>query len=220
MKVLLVEDEPRLNEALAYLLKQKGYAVDTALDGETGIELALTGLYDVIVLDRMLPKLDGLSIVKELRQLAIFTPVLFLTAKDAPHDRVEGLDAGADDYLIKPFSNEELLARLRALLRRKEKDFVGPTLSIAGVTFDPLRNELAYQSQQIRLTSKEALVFELLARNAGQVVTKERILEKVWGFNADSTLASVDLYIHYLRRKLPLPLIKTVRSVGYVIQEE
>ncbi len=139
MKLLLVDDEVKLLEALSYILKKNGYTVDIATDGETGIELATTGVYDIIILDRMLPLRDGLSILKEFRSCGFDTPVIFLTARDDPKDRVQGLDSGADDYLIKPFSTEELLARLRALGRRKNKDLIENVISAAGMTLDPLR---------------------------------------------------------------------------------
>jgi DNA-binding response OmpR family regulator len=220
MKLLLVEDEDRLAEALSHLLKKNGYVVDTTADGETGTELAATGVYDVIVLDRMLPGRDGLSLLKEIRGLRVDTPVLFLTAKDAPTDRVEGLNAGADDYLVKPFFTDELLARLRALTRRKGKDLVNDTVDVAGLIFSPLRCEVIKGDQVIQLTAKEALLFDLLIRNYGCVITKERIMEKIWGYNSEAELANVDLYIHYLRKKLQVSSIKTVRGVGYYLQED
>lgn len=220
MKLLIVEDEDKLVEALSYVLKKNGYAVDAALDGETGIEMASTGVYDIIVLDRMIPNLDGLSLLKEIRSLGLDTPVLFLTAKDAPKDRVEGLDAGADDYLVKPFFTGELLARLRALTRRKNKDFIGNTIEAAGLVFDPLRCEVTKDHEIIHLTLKESLLLELLIRNYGRVITKESIMEKVWGYNSDIEIANVDLYIHYLRKKLNVSSIKTVRGVGYYLQED
>lgn len=148
------------------------------------------------------------------------TPVLFLTAKDTPNDRVEGLDSGADDYLIKPFSTEELLARIRALSRRKNKELVGDTISAAGWTLNPLRSEVIIHNQSIKLTIKESLLLELLMRNCGLVVSKERILEKVWGYHANIELANVDLYIHYLRKKLNTSLIQTVRGIGYYLKED
>ncbi|MEN6413958.1 MAG: response regulator transcription factor [Veillonellales bacterium] len=220
MKLLLVEDERKLVEALAYLLKKNGYAIDTALDGETGIEMAATGTYDLLILDYMLPQKSGIDLLKEFRSLKFDTPVIFLTAKDAPKDRVAGLDAGADDYLVKPFFTEELLARIRALTRRKNKNLVNNTLSAAGLTLDPLRSEVRKGDTVIHLTLKESLLLELLMRNMGQVMTKEYILEHVWGYNSESAMANVDLYIYYLRKKLNISSIKTVRGVGYFFQEE
>lgn len=220
MQLLLVEDEQRLCEALSYILKKKGYAVDTASDGETGLDMAATGIYDMLILDRMLPRRTGISLLTEFRLLGFDTPVLFLTAKDAPKDRVEGLDAGADDYLIKPFSTEELLARIRALTRRKHKELTEDILSAAGWVLNPLRSEVTVNNEIIKLTIKESLLLELLMRNYGLVVSKERILEKVWGYYAEIELANVDLYIHYLRKKLNTSLIKTVRGIGYYLRED
>lgn len=219
MQLLLVEDEMRLSEALAHILKKKGYAVDTAADGETGLDMAATGIYDLLILDRMLPCRTGISLLTEFRRLGFDTPVLFLTAKDAPKDRVEGLDAGADDYLIKPFSTEELLARIRALSRRKSKELAEDVITVAGWSLNPLRSEVVINNQTIKLTIKESLLLELLMRNYGLVVSKDRILEKVWGYYAEIELANVDLYIHYLRKKLNTPLIKTVRGIGYYLKE-
>ncbi|MBP2645625.1 MAG: mprA 2 [Firmicutes bacterium] len=220
MKLLLVEDENKLVDALSYVLKKNGYVVDIAVDGELGIEMAATGVYDIILLDRMMPNRDGLSILKEIRAMGIEVPVMFLTAKDSPRDRVEGLDAGADDYLVKPFFTDELLARLRALSRRKNKELTRNTISAAGFSFDPMRCEVLKDEEVIHLTLKESLLFELLIRNCGQVITKERIMEKVWGYNSDTEIANVDLYIHYLRKKLNTSNIKTVRGVGYYLEED
>lgn len=218
MKLLLVEDEEKVVEALTHILKKNGYVVDAATDGERGMEMAAAGIYDIIVLDRMLPHLDGVTIIKELRSMGLHTPVLLLTAKDSPKDRVEGLDAGADDYLVKPFFTEELLARLRALTRRQTTQFVNNTLYAAGMAFDPLKGEVTLEDQTINLTVKESMLLELLMRNAGQVLTKERILEKVWGYDSETDIANVDLYIFYLRKKLNVSNIKTVRGIGYFLQ--
>jgi DNA-binding response OmpR family regulator len=220
LKLLLIEDEIKLIDALSHLLKETGYIVDTAADGETGADMAATGVYDVIVLDRMLPRLDGLSLLKEIRSLGLNTPVLFLTAKDAPQDRVEGLNAGADDYLVKPFFADELLARLRALTRRKGKELVGDEIKAAGLIFEPLRGEVIKGTESFQLTVKEASLLELLMLNSGQVVTKDRIMEKIWGYNSKSDIASVDVYIHHLRKKLNISNIITVRGVGYCLQED
>ncbi|MDF2568888.1 MAG: mprA 3 [Sporomusa sp.] len=220
MRLLLVEDEYRLSEALSHILRKHGYVVDTAFNGETGLDMASTGVYDIVVLDRMLPIRDGISVLKELRGLGLDTPVIFLTAKDSTKDRVEGLDSGADDYLVKPFSSEELLARLRALSRRQGKQLTSGTLEAAGWILDPLRCEVTKDNINIKLTAKEALLLELLMRNYGLVVSKERIWEKVWGFQTNIEIANVDLYIHYLRRKLNTSYIKTVRGIGYYLKED
>lgn len=188
MKLLLVEDEKRLLEALAHLLKKNGYAVDTAMDGESGLELAAAGSYDVIVLDRMLPVLDGVSLLKAFRNQGFDTPVLFLTAKDTPHDRVEGLDAGADDYLVKPFNTGEFLARLRALARRQKKPLLETPISAAGLTLDPFRGEVTKDGAVIQLSVKESLLLELLMRNHRHVLTKERISKRSGAITPKSNL--------------------------------
>lgn len=219
MKLLLVDDEVRLVEALSHTLKKSGYVVDTATDGNTGLEMASSGIYDIIVLDRMLPGRDGMSILKDLRAQLINTPVIFLTARDSSEDRVDGLDAGADDYLVKPFSTDELLARLRALSRRQSKELTDNTVTVGNLSLNPMRCEVTVDNQVIRLTVKESLLLELLMRNAGQVITKERILYKVWSYSSDIELSNVDLYIHYIRKKLPDHRIRTIRGVGYCLQE-
>lgn len=218
MRLLIVDDEKRLAESLAYILKKSGYAVDICLDGETGYEMAETGVYDTIILDRMLPKLDGLSMLKKIRSQGVETPVILLTARDSAEERVEGLDSGADDYLVKPFSTEELLARLRALIRRKDRHLSGNSIEAAGLILDPVRGEVTSGKSVIKLTPKEVLLLELLMLNQGQVVNKERILEKIWGYNSEIDIANVDLYIHYLRKKLNTNQIKTVRGFGYCIE--
>lgn len=220
MKLLLVEDEAKLSEALSFLISRAGYTVDTALDGLTGLNLIRNNTYDVIVLDRMLPFLDGLSILKEMRKEKNDTPVLFLTAKDAPSERVTGLEAGADDYLIKPFFTEELLARIKALTRRRAKTLPTDVLLAAGLTLYPLHGEVMKGEEKIQLTAKEASLLALLMQNKGQVVTKERIMEKIWGYDSDAGISNVDLYIYYLRKKLNLSNIKTIRGVGYSFEEE
>lgn len=218
MRLLLVEDEVKLSEALSHLLKKNNFIVDTAEDGEKGLDMACTGIYDVIILDRMLPQLDGLALLKEFRELGYDTPVLFLTAKSSPEDRAQGLNAGADDYLVKPFFAVELVARLKALTRRKSKDLVKSTLVIGNLIFDSVRGQVIKNNEKIHLTVKESQLLELLIRNSGQVVTKERIMQKIWGYNSDTGMETINLYIHYLRKKLDLPDIKTVRGVGYYLQ--
>jgi DNA-binding response OmpR family regulator len=218
MRLLLVEDESKLSEALAHLFKKNGFVVDVAADGETGIDLACTGVYDTIILDRMLPKRDGLSMLKEFRSLGHDTPVMFLTAKDDPEDRAEGLNAGADDYLVKPFYTVELLARLRALTRRRGKMLTDNVLVLGDLVFDPQRGQAVKNGETISLTYKESQLLELLIRNQGQVVTKEKIIQKVWDFNADPDPTTINLYVHYLRKKLRLDSLITVRGVGYLLQ--
>ena len=222
MRILLVEDEPRLSEALTYILKKNNYGVDTAYDGETGQAMAETGVYDLIILDRMLPRKEGVTLLKELRSQGIHTPVLLLTAKDSLQDRIEGLDAGADDYLVKPFSTEELLARLRALGRRWSGQIQDEQLNVAGLILKPLHCELTQGNETVKLTLKESLLLELFMRNLGQVITKEQILDRVWGLDTDIETNNVEIYVHYLRKKLNSPnvRIETVRGIGYCLKEE
>ena len=221
MKLLLVEDEVRLSEALTVLIGRAGYTVETALDGLTALQMTRENKYDVIVLDRMLPRLDGLSVLKEMRKEKNDTPVLLLTAKDEPSERVAGLEAGADDYLIKPFFTEELLARIKVLTRRNEKKSTENIIESRGITLYPLHGEALINGKtKIQLTVKETALLSLLMQNQGQVVTKERIMEKIWGYNSDAGIANVDLYIYYLRKKLNLNNIRTIRGIGYSFEEE
>lgn len=219
MKLLLVEDETKLVDSLSHLLKKNGFVVDTALDGQTGLEMACTGIYDILVLDRMLPHQDGVSLLREFRGLGHDTPVIFLTAKDSPEDRAEGLDAGADDYLIKPFFSVELLARLKALTRRQGKTLSENVLTADDLILNPLRCQAIKGNEVIQLTLKESQLLELLIRNYGQVVTKEQIIQKVWGYFSEAEFTTVNLYIHYLRKKLKLPNLKTVWGVGYYLHK-
>lgn len=219
MKLLLVDDESKFVEALSHLLKKNGFVVDIAMDGNTGMDMACTEAYDIIILDRMLPCLDGISLLKKLRELGHQTPVLFLTAKDAPEERAKGLNAGADDYMVKPFSAVELIARLYALARRKGKEIVDNIITIDDMTFDPQRAQVIKKGQVINLTLKESQLLELLIRNYGQVVTKQRILEKVWGYNSDTVESTINIYVHYLRKKIQLSNLKTVRGLGYYLKK-
>ena len=219
LKLLLVEDENKLVDSLSHLLKKNGFAVDAALDGQSGLELACTDMYDVIVLDRMLPKQDGIAVLKEFRSLGYDTPVLFLTAKDSPEDRAEGLDAGADDYLVKPFFSVELLARLKALIRRRDKSLSETILTAGDLVLNPLRCQVIKGNEVIQLTLKESQLLEMLIRNYGQVVTKEQIIQKVWGYFSEAEFTTVNLYIHYLRKKLKLVNLKTVWGVGYYLHK-
>jgi DNA-binding response OmpR family regulator len=223
MRILLVEDETRLAEALEQILKRQGYAVDVANDGAAGQDMAETGIYNVIILDRMLPSIEGADILKYLRREGITTPVIFLTAKDTVSNRVEGLDAGADDYLIKPFSKDELLARVRALSRRSEQLHTSDTIRAASLCLDMRTCELTAGGETLKLTLTEAQLLELLMRHKGQVLTKEQILDRIWGFDKEVDAKNVELYIFYLRKKIPFEkngaAIQTVRGVGYCFQE-
>ena len=214
MRLLFVDAEISFAEALSQHLRRHGYLVDWRSDGESGLESALTGSYDLLILERLLPRLDGLALLKEFRIQGHAAPVLFLTTRGSCSDRVVGLDAGADDYLAKPFSIDELLARLRALFRRKEKVFCREP-SVGALTLNPQKGEATFEDHlPIRLSLKETQLLEFLMRNCGQTLTKEQLFFKVWG-NSDSDFANVDLYIHYLRKKLPPDLIRTIRGIGY-----
>jgi len=223
MRVLLVEDETRLAEALAYILKKNKYAVDLAFNGISGEELAETGIYDLIILDRMLPGKEGVAVLESLRARGIKTPVLMLTARDAVQDRVAGLNAGADDYLIKPFATEELLARLAALARRSPELLNEGKLPAGRLTLDPMRCEVSYGPGTIKLTLKEAQLLEYLIKNRGQVLSREQLLSRVWGLDTEVEINIVEIYIHYLRKKLDPEKsgvqIETVRGVGYCLKE-
>jgi DNA-binding response OmpR family regulator len=223
MRLLLVEDDPRVARVVERGLAEAGYAVDVAADGGEGLSLAMQDSHDLIVLDVMLPVLDGLEVCRRLRQAGLRTPVLMLTARDAVPDRVRGLDAGADDYLIKPFALEELLARVRALSRRGADSAVGESLQVADLVLDVARHEARRAGQPIELTAKEFALLEYLMRNAGHVLTKDQISDRVWGYDSAATSNVVEIYVHYLRDKLDRgysrPLIRTVRGVGYTIKD-
>jgi len=222
MRILIVEDEKHIAQLIAEGLKRNGYAVDLAHDGEYGLDCALTEICDVIVLDIMLPKKDGLCVLKEIRDANIFTPVILLTAKGELEDKVKGLDLGADDYLAKPFYTEELLARIRALTRRK------PELRKGGVfTFEDIElSALILRSggSEVKLQIKEAQILEVLIENGGLVVSMETIIEKVWGFDAETEYNQVVKHISALRKKLTkiraVANIKTVRGMGYTLEKE
>ena len=221
MRVLLVEDYAPLRESVSQAIEEAGFAVDAAGDGEVGLWHAQSGEYDAIVLDVMLPKLDGLSILKRLRQAGNSTPTLLLTAKDTVSDRVAGLDMGADDYLVKPFALEELLARVRALLRRKY-DEADPVIRVKDLEVDTVGRVVRRGSQRIDLTAREYALLELLAHRSGQVVSRTEIWEHVYDFRSNVESNVVDVYIGYLRKKIErsgLPrLIHTRRGQGYVLE--
>ena len=223
LRILLVEDEIRLAEALAHILKKQGYVVDVTGDGVNGLDMAETGIYDVIILDRNLPSIEGVEILKALRKEQITTPVIFLTAKDTVSNRVEGLDAGADDYLVKPFSKDELLARVRALSRRSDNLQTSDELCIASLCLNAQSCEAIIGTEKIKLTVTETQLLELLMRNLGRVLTKELILDRIWGFDKEVEIKNVELYIFYLRKKINLKksglVIQTIRGVGYCLKE-
>ena len=225
MRLLLVEDEVNIAEALAHILKQNKYEVDVFHDGEEGLYNALLNIYDLIILDRMLPSMKGTDILKNIRKNKINVPIIFLTAMDDISARVEGLDHGADDYLVKPFSTEELLARIRALLRRKDNDIKEMNIIIVGnVKYTPSTLIVEINKKEIKLTFKEGQLFEYLILNTNIVLSKDKIFDKVWGFNSASDLTIVEIYIHNLRKKIPTKdskvVIETIRGMGYRLKEE
>jgi DNA-binding response OmpR family regulator len=223
MRILVVEDEPGIAKFVRQGLAEAGYAVDVAWDGREALDYALVADYDVFVLDIMLPKMDGLSLLRELRRRGIKTPSLMLTARDTIDNRVEGLDAGADDYLVKPFAFPELLARVRALLRRPPLQ-MGTVLQVADLEMDTATREVRRNGRPVDLSPREFAVLEYLMRHPNQVLTRTQIAEHVWNFDFYNESNVVDVYVGYLRRKIDqqndVPLIQTVRGVGYRISAE
>ncbi|MEO6888806.1 MAG: response regulator transcription factor [Ktedonobacteraceae bacterium] len=222
MHILVVEDEQRLAFLLRRVLLEERHTVDLAHDGPGGLDLALSGTYDAVILDVMLPGMDGLEICRQIRAERLMTPVLMLTARGSIEDRVTGLNVGADDYLPKPFAMEELLARINALLRRRDRHFdETPQLTVGDLMLDLVRHEARRAGHVIELTAKEFALLEYLMRHPGQVLTRTQIIDAVWRYDLEALSNVVDIYIHYLRDKVdqgfPHPLIKTVRGVGYKI---
>ena len=223
MRLLLVEDDPNLGRFVQKGLQEERYAVDVAMDGEEGLFLATVTQYDLIILDIMLPKLDGLGVCRKLRDERKTTPILMLTARESVEDKVAGLDTGADDYLTKPFAFTELLARVRALLRRGSVMPAGRFKAL-DLELDPVSHRVWRAGQEITLTNKEFALLEFLLRNANQVLTRTGIIEHVWDVHYDSMTNIVDVHIRALRAKIDRnfspPLIHTVRGVGYVLKTE
>jgi DNA-binding response OmpR family regulator len=223
MYVLVVEDERRLAQLVRRVLEEEGHTVDVAHDGEEGLQMALEGTHDVIVLDIMLPEINGLDVCKSLRSNRVDTPVLLLTALDGVDDRVRGLDAGADDYLPKPFAFQELMARLRALSRRRVQPRDPQELNVDDLTLDLRRRRAQRDGRSIELSPKEFSLLEFLMRNQGRVVTRTQILDHLWGYDFATDSNLVDVYVAYLRRKVDKDtsnkLIRTVRGVGYALGE-
>ncbi|MCI6149092.1 MAG: response regulator transcription factor [Flintibacter sp.] len=222
MRILLVEDEEYMAQAVAQVLEKNNYTVDLAHDGEYGLDCALSGIYDIIILDIMLPGRSGLEILKTLRQEKIAVPVLLLTAKSETEDKVTGLDLGADDYLTKPFEMQELLARLRVLARRKQEITVQSGYEFGDVLLNPYTLSLFCGSQSFKLTLKESQLLEMLMDARGGVISKDRIIEKVWGFDSEAEDRHVEIYISFLRKKLKAlganTSIETVRGIGYALR--
>ncbi len=223
MRILIVEDEAGVAGFVKQGLTEAGYVVDVARDGADGLEYALASEYDVIVLDIMLPKMNGLDVLHEIRNRHVKAPVLLLTARDGLDDRVRGLDRGADDYLVKPFAFPELLARIRALLRRPPLQS-GNLLGMNDLEMDIVQHEVRRAGKRIELSPREFALLEMLFRHPNQVLTRTQIIEHVWNFNFFSDTNVVDVYVGYLRRKIDrdsaTPLIHTVRGVGYRLSED
>ncbi len=221
MKILIVEDEQKIGDYLRQGLGEAGFVVDLARNGLDGHHLAMTGEYDLIILDVMLPDVDGWKILEGLRAAGNRTPVLFLTARDAVEDRVRGLELGADDYLVKPFAFAELLARVRTLLRRREREPVESVLRVADLELDPLKRRVSRAGRSIRLTAREYALLELLLRRRGEVLPRSLIASQVWDMNFDSDTNVIDVAIRRLRAKIDddfePKLIQTVRGMGYML---
>jgi DNA-binding response OmpR family regulator len=222
MHILIVEDEQRLARLVARVLGEERHVVDIANDGDTGLDLALRGTYDLLILDLMLPGRSGLDICKQVRAQKLQPAILMLTARGSIEDRVAGLRIGADDYLVKPFAMEELVARVDALLRRGRAITDTQRLQVGDLTLDLLRREAQRDGRIIELTAKEFALLEYLMRHPGQVLTRTQIIDHVWRYDSDALSNVVDIYIHYLRDKIDRgsarPMIKTMRGVGYRIE--
>jgi len=222
MRILVVEDEPKVASFVRRALEGEHHAVDVASDGAAGLAQAVAGAYDLVVLDVMLPKRDGLGVLRELRAGGHAVPVLLLTARADVADKVAGLDVGADDYLTKPFAVEELVARVRALLRRGGAA-APPRLAIADLTLDPVTREVTRAGKRIDLTAREYALLEFFLRNRGRVLGRSLIAQHVWGVDFDTFTNVIDVYVNYLRRKIDADfepkLVHTVRGVGYVLKE-
>lgn len=219
MRLLLVEDDEILGEGLSVGLKMEGYAVDWLTNGKLADEALKMNCYELVVLDLNLPDMDGLTILKNLRARKDETPVLVLTAKDTVPDRVEGLDSGADDFVIKPFDLGEVCARLRALARRNEGRST-PTIEHKGVVLDPASHQVTYNGEKVELSQKEFEILSFLMGNIGRVVSRTRLEESLYSWSSDIESNTVEVHIHYLRKKLNTSIIRTVRGVGYIIDSD
>ncbi|BFT76118.1 response regulator transcription factor [Paenibacillus sp. P36] len=222
MRLLIVEDEIHLAEALTQILKKHNYSVDTVHDGQSGLDNALSGIYDLLLLDIMLPEIDGITLLKTIRSKGIATPVILLTAKGEISDKITGLDHGADDYVAKPFSTEELLARIRAALRRKGEVVAEDALKFGDIELNTGTLKLTCSGKELKLILKESELLELLMSRKQAVISKEQIIEKLWGFDSEVEHNNVEVYISFLRKKLTFlqssVRITTIRGVGYVLE--
>lgn len=222
MKVLVVEDNASLLESIRQILEDE-YEVDTADNGEDGLYLAQQSIYDIVLLDVMLPGMDGFEIIRQMRNAKLDTSVLFLTAKDSLEDRVKGLELGGDDYLVKPFQAAELKARIRALLRRSGIISLEQGLKYRGIELLEREKDILVDGEPIKLTVKQYELLEYLIQNKGKILTREQIFDRVWGFDSDTTIAIVEVFVHHLRKKLePFQYhkdIQTVRGIGYMLKQ-
>lgn len=222
MRILIVEDEQHLAEALTQILKKQNYSVDAVHDGRSGLDYAQSGIYDLLLLDIMMPEMDGITVLKTLRKEGISTPVIMLTAKGEITDMVTGLDHGADDYIAKPFSSEELLARIRAALRRKGEVIPDDALKFGDIELNTANPKLTVKGKEMKLNLKETELLELLILRKQAVTSKEQIIEKLWGFDSEAEHNNVEVYISFLRKKLTFlnseVRISTIRGVGYVLE--
>ena len=224
MRVLLVEDDRGVSRFIKKGLKEEGYVVDAAFDGEEGLHLALSQTYDLIILDILLPEMNGYEVLRKIREKGVVIPVICLTAKDEKEDIIKGLELGADDYLVKPFSFSELLARIKAVLRRGIKDVELSKLAAFDLSLDLINRKACRNGKDIELSGKQFLLLEYLMRNAEQILTRTMILENVWGYNFDTSSNIIDVHINHLRKKVdkdfPQKLIHTIKGAGYVLKSE
>lgn len=222
MRILIVEDEFQLSEALGAILEKNNYSVDRVFDGEDGLDYILSNIYDVVILDIMLPKMNGLDVLKEARKNNIDTPIILLTAKGEISDKVTGLDCGADDYLPKPFYTEELLARIRALSRRKGEVLSDNLLKFEDISLNLGTLELTCNANSLKLTAKESSLLELLITRSNMITNKDDIITKLWGFESDAEHNNVEVYVSFIRRKLSYleskVAIKAIRNLGYILE--
>ncbi len=223
MRILIIEDEKKVASFIKKGLEEEYFAADIAYDGREGLRLVTSEEYDIVIMDIMLPYMDGFTLVKEIRKQNILTPVLMLTVKDSIKDKVEGLDAGADDYLTKPFAFEELIARLRALLRRNENS-KSSRLTAGDLVIDLLSHKIVRNNREIILTPKEYSILEYLMRNRNKVVTRTKLIEHVYDYHFDTETNIIDVYINKLRSKIDSPedkpMIQTIRGIGYVLKDD
>jgi len=222
MRILLVEDDRNLSDSLAFQLEKEGFTVDTCFDGDDGLHWTEQQIHDLILLDRMLPGTDGIQVLEKMRQEHISTPVILITALGGLNDKIEGLDSGADDYIVKPFAFEELMARIRCINRRPKQWDGNKSLAFGDITFYDANKQLAKEKMSCTLSKREADLMELFIRNPDQVLPREVILSRVWGSGADVEDGNLDNYIHFLRRRLKTVdsclVIKTIRGIGYRLE--